>query len=64
MLCSLKMRYRQSNEGPMPGKPSVGPIDINKVPWEARKKTIEAANLIKQKRKEELALLVVCNENI
>lgn len=41
---------KQLNDGPMPGKPVAGPVDIDKVPWEVRKKTMEAVNLIKIKR--------------
>ena len=49
-VAAIFKELKQLDEGAMPGKPVVQPIDINKLTVENRKAALNAINLIKQKR--------------
>jgi hypothetical protein len=49
-VAAMFKEFRQMNEGPMPGKPVFGPQDASKLTPLQKKMTLEAVNLIKEKR--------------
>ena len=49
-VAAIIKEFKQLNEGAMPGKPVIGPIDPTTLTRNDIKKALEAVNLIKQKR--------------
>ena len=49
-VAAIFKEFRQMDKGPMPGKPVFGPQDASKMTPLEKKKTLEAVNLVKEKR--------------
>ena len=47
-IVSMFKEFQQLNNGPMPGKPVLGPINNEELSIEDRKKSLAAVNLIKE----------------